>query len=138
MVLQHFLDLLQSSRPWALWRPGKKSTDHFHGMCWRFHRPARRIQYHSSQTIRGAAQLEEPISEETARSKRAAGKVEPVLHSEIKLRDIPYYSSRRLPLAIKLPPGLATGAYHLSGAILSGDRVLSRNETALFIAGKDW
>lgn len=52
--------------------------------------------------------------------------------------DVPYYATARRPLALKLPATLATDAYTLWGRVMQGDRTLSENQVALFIAAPDY
>jgi hypothetical protein len=61
-----------------------------------------------------------------------------VMRSQAKLPNIPYYDTWSQHLAIKLPANWEAGDYHLSGKILSAGRLISENQTELFVAGKDW
>jgi len=61
-----------------------------------------------------------------------------IIHSLVKLPDIPYYDTARKVLTIELPASLKTGDYELSGRVFSGDREISHNQTRLFVAGTNW
>ena len=61
-----------------------------------------------------------------------------VMRAEVKLPDIPYYGAWSKRLAVKVPSDLPAGNYHLSGRIVSERRTISKNETDLFVAGKEW
>ncbi|HEU4642210.1 MAG TPA: glycoside hydrolase family 2 TIM barrel-domain containing protein [Gemmatimonadaceae bacterium] len=66
----------------------------------------------------------------TSGAARASGRV--------RLPDVAYYAAADTTLAIALPASLSTGDYVLSGVVLRGADTLSRNETPLFVARRDY
>ena len=62
----------------------------------------------------------------------AAGAV--VATGRQSLGDVPYYQAQSQRLAVALPADLPTGDYTLRGTLAEGERVVSRNQTPLFVA----
>ncbi|MGI9090400.1 MAG: glycoside hydrolase family 2 TIM barrel-domain containing protein [Gemmatimonadaceae bacterium] len=54
------------------------------------------------------------------------------------LADVPYYAASSQRLDIPLPAKLPTGTYTLSGSVLRNGDTLSRNETKIFIAARNF
>ena len=61
-----------------------------------------------------------------------------VTSGRVELPRVAYYGSWRQPLELNLPPTLRTGEYEIYGEVVKNDRLISRNETPLFVAGGDW
>lgn len=57
-----------------------------------------------------------------------------VFTAKLAAPDVAYYSTARLPLIVKIPASLPTGNYTLCGTITQGDRLVSENQTTVFIA----
>ena len=52
--------------------------------------------------------------------------------------DVPYYAAVSRAFDVTLPEGLPTGTYSLGGELTAGGRVLSRNDTKLWVARAGW
>lgn len=59
------------------------------------------------------------------------------MHGRIAFPDVPYYAAKSVPVALHLPADLPGGEYLLSGSVHVGDRIVSRNDVALFVARPD-
>jgi hypothetical protein len=57
---------------------------------------------------------------------------------EAPLPDVPYFESRPVPLSIPLPADAATGDSVLEGRIVTGERTVSTQSIAVFIAARAW
>lgn len=61
-----------------------------------------------------------------------------VLRGMQPMPDVRYYATERRPVSIALPASLPTGSYTLAGHLVRGADTLSRNETPLFVAARDY
>lgn len=61
-----------------------------------------------------------------------------VFTDSTRLADIPYYSSAKKALEIKLPSDIISGKYRLSGKVICNGSVVSQNFYDLFIADKNF
>ncbi len=61
-----------------------------------------------------------------------------VFADSVRLPDIPYYSSAKKQLEIKLPSELVTGKYQLSGKVISNGSVVSQNYYDLFVGDRNF
>lgn len=57
-----------------------------------------------------------------------------VFSDSVNLNDIPYYSTAKKKLSIRLPKDLSSGKYELTGKIMSAGKQVSHNYYKLFIA----
>lgn len=67
-----------------------------------------------------------------------AGNGREFCRGEVKLPNIPYYSTWNTTINLDLPADLATGEYVISGSIVAASRAVSTNAANLFVAGSDW
>ncbi|HOA75179.1 MAG TPA: glycoside hydrolase family 2 TIM barrel-domain containing protein [Phycisphaerae bacterium] len=51
---------------------------------------------------------------------------------------VPYFGHAKRRLSLRIPDDLPTGDYRLTGTLTVGDTVVSRNETSVFVAGREW
>jgi hypothetical protein len=56
----------------------------------------------------------------------------------VKLPTVPYYKSWSSRLQLDIPEEMATGDYTLSGLVMAGGRVISRNDCKVFIGSRRW
>lgn len=54
----------------------------------------------------------------------------------VKIPDVAYYATYQQPIDITIPDHIATGEYELTGVIISGDKVVSKNSFKLFVANE--
>lgn len=62
----------------------------------------------------------------------------PVIKGTIELPKIAYYDTYRQPLKVNVPATTPTGYYNLRGTIMRAGKVVSQNNTEVFIAGVEW
>ena len=61
-----------------------------------------------------------------------------VLEQKIDVPKIAYYGAWQRQIEIDLPGTLGTGDYLITGQIAQNGRIISSNETPLFVAGREW
>ena len=61
-----------------------------------------------------------------------------VLNGRVPFPPILYYGTWNKTVSIRIPPGLPSGTYRLSGSVQTQGQTRSTNTVEVFIAGKDW